>query len=174
MSTKILKHHSEELDGTRGAWRPTHQAKKGLVGPDGHPLAWDEGVVMTCPSCGCQFGVGMDSNGSTPRIVDGVTVDVVKCMNPLGCSWVSDGPVEFDKHQEAEGREAYAKKLAQYDDEIAETRVRTMREIIADNHRREADERALAEVKAAIGDGKGPDAAIKLNQFLKNGGKLTK
>jgi len=172
MGHTVKMHHNDDNHGTRNTWRPTHQAKKSMLAVDGMPAVWDEGVVMTCPSCGCAFGVGMDSDGSTPRIKDGVTVDVVKCMNPLGCAWVSDGPVTFDKHQDAEGRERYNKMTATYEDEVHQARIRTIHEKVANDLRNEADARALEQVNAFIGNSKGPDAAKKLNDFLKNGGKL--
>lgn len=168
----VKLHHDDDNHGTRNTWRPCHQTRTALLAADGHPAAWDEGVVMTCPSCGCAFGVGMDSDGSTPRIKDGTTVDVVKCMNPAGCAWVSDGPVTFEKHQEAEGRERYARRVARHEDEVHEARVRTMHEKVTNDLIAEANAKALDQVKKFMGASRGPDAAAKLNQFLKSGGRL--
>ena len=168
MGVKILKHHEEQLDATRGAYRVTLQAKKSSFGPDDHPQSWDVGVIVSCPSCGCQFGVGFDANG--PKIgLDGKTDRVVKCMNPKGCAW-SD-VMEFDLFDDAATKAEVGKRKADAAAEIADTRIRVLKE----HHRRqlelELDERALAEAKKIVPDGD-PDAARKFADFMKAAKKL--
>jgi len=95
------KHHAEHLDGTRGAWRPTLIAS--MIGADGHPIAWKEIVVVSCHNCGLQYGVGGDDGG--PQIKPDGTTDIpVICHN---CK--TEDHMTFEKHQESEGREHYAK-----------------------------------------------------------------
>src|SRR5574342_410419 len=104
------KHHLEHLDDTRGAWRPSLIAS--VHGADGHPVAWKEIVVVSCPNCGCQFGVGGDNNG--PQIkADGTTDEPVTCYH---CKW-SDH-MTFEKHQESAGREHFAKLKAEAEQSV--------------------------------------------------------
>ena len=116
------KHHLEHLDDTRGAWRPSLIAS--MWGPDGQPVAWKEMVVVSCPNCGCQFGVGGDNNG--PQIKqDGTTDQPVVCHH---CKW-SDH-MTFDSHTEPQGREHFAKLKDQAVKEVREGRVRHLKKAL--------------------------------------------
>ncbi len=57
------------LDGSRGKWRPTLKHKS--TDADGDPTTWEDRAVVSCPECGCQFGVTVGA--------DGKSVGPVKC-----------------------------------------------------------------------------------------------
>lgn len=169
MGAKILKHHDDILDGTKGKYRITLQARKSSFLSDGHAADHDEGVVVTCPSCGCQFGVGFDADG--PKIVDGKTDRPVKCMNPMPgrCSW-SDY-MEFDLHTSAEVRGEVNKRKADAQAEISDARIRTVHEKIKAQMEAEVHDRAMEAAKKIIVDGD-PEQHKKLTEFLKSAKKI--
>lgn len=138
------KHHHEHLDDTRGAWRPSLVAS--MWGPDGHPIAWKEIVIVSCPGCGIQFGVGGDANG--PQInEDGTTTEPVVCHH---CQW-SDN-MTFDGHTEPHGREHFAKLKDQAANDVKEARAHHLKRALhkqmlenLDQAVHEESERLLAE-----------------------------
>lgn len=143
------KHHHEHLDDTRGAWRPSLVAS--MWGPDGHPVAWKEIVVVSCPNCGGQFGVGGDSNG--PQIKeDGSTDQPVVCHH---CKW-SDHMV-FDGHQEPHGREHFAKLKDQAEQDVKDGRTRHLKKVLHQQMQEELEQKAHEEAQKMLADD--PDQA---------------
>lgn len=62
------------LDGTRATWRPA--LKLAASDDEGDPVAWSELVVVACPKCGAQTGVG--GRGSVIK-ADGTTASIFQC-----------------------------------------------------------------------------------------------
>lgn len=175
MGTQIKMHHVDELDKTRGAWRPCLTA--GFVAIDGMPASWRRSVVMTCPRCGGHFGVGADPAGPKIDPVTGTTDDVVRCMIPVGeenkpCAWISEGPVTFDHFADAEGSDRFGKAEEKAKVENAAGRLASVRKRIQAQLEAELNEKALAEARKIIGNGDAPDAPEKLAAFLKSGGAI--
>jgi hypothetical protein len=150
------KHHNEDLDGTKGAWRPSLVV--GMTGADGHPVSWNEIAVVSCPSCGAPQGVGADGVTIRP---DGTTDGPVKCYN---CPW-QDG-MTFEKHQEPEGREHFARLKEEAANGVKEARVRVMQEAIKRQTLEELDQKAWDEARKVIPDG-APNPQDLFNTFMK-------
>lgn len=137
------KHHQEHLDDTKGAWRPTLVAT--VFGSDGHPVAWKEIVVVSCHECGLQYGVGGDEaqiqeNGQTDR--------------PVTCHHCkTTDHHHYDLHADAVGREHFAKLKKQAEDDVKEARLRVLKQLIAEQIRKEADDRAMEAAKQILPDG---------------------
>lgn len=140
----IKKHHSEHLDGTRGAWRPSVVGSS-ILGPDGHPASFGEVVVFSCPGCGAQQGVGTEAVKIQP---DGTTDGPVKCYH---CPW-SD-VLQFEKHAEAEGREHFNRMIAQAHQDVSDARIRKLHEKIKTDMQQELAEKAMAEVRKILPEG---------------------
>lgn len=162
----VKKHHMEDLDGTKGAWRPALTA--GLIGPDGHPASFNEMVVMTCPRCGGHFGVGADD---VKIQEDGTTTGPVRCPISVGkknepCGWVSEGPVKFEGHAEPHGREHFAKLQEQAHKDVVDGRIRGVQKQIQADLIANLHEHTLAEAKKILPDGD-PNHAELFRNFMK-------
>ncbi len=156
------KHHTDELpDGIKGkgSWRPSLVST--LDGADGMPIAWKEIVVVSCPQCAGQFGVGADG----PEInANGKTDEPVHCPY---CSW-SDH-MEFEKHQHSEGREHFAKLKGKAEESVRQARLDKAHQIIQKQMQDELNDRAYEEAKKLFPAG-GNHPEI-LRDFLKKNGK---
>jgi hypothetical protein len=137
------KHHSDDLDGTKGAWRPALIA--GVIGVDGHPMSHREVVVFSCPGCGAPQGVGGDDVQILP---DGTTDGIVRCYH---CPWADT--MTFEKHADAAGRSHFNELKAKAIKEIQDTRLNAIREKVREELFADLNDRAMAEAKKIMPDG---------------------
>lgn len=152
---KLQKHHSDHLDGTKGRWRPALVA--GLLGVDGHPMTFEEVVVISCPGCGAPQGIG----GDDVKIVDGKTDRPWRCYDPR-CQYVVDS-MEFLLHQDPKGREHFAQLKDQASKEVDEGRVRHLHERIRQELQDGLNDRALSEARKIMAAGGAPPQELFRN-----------
>ncbi len=161
--SKMEKHHSEHLDNTKGRWRPALVAGQ-LKGPDGHPLTFDEIVVISCPACGAPQGIGADD----VKIVNGKTDRPWHCYGgPRGECKATLDSIEFDQHQDTAGREHFGRLKAEAQAQVEAAREMAVRHHVMENDTLEREERITAQAKALFPDAKDPAALQKVLAQLK-------
>jgi hypothetical protein len=151
------KHHKEHLDGTKGSWRPALIAS--VFGVDGHPIAWKEIVVISCPTCACQFGVGGDDVQINS---DGTSSGPVTCHH---CGWTDS--ITAEKFDHALGRSHFNQLKATAETEVSEARIRTVKEEMRKDLLADLDARAMSEAKKILPDGD-PNHQELFKNFMKN------
>lgn len=150
------KHYSDELDNHKGSWRPALVAS--IFGADGHPIAWQEIVVVCCHGCGAQFGVGAEGDSIQ---ADGSTSAEATCYH---CKHTEH--MTFEHFDQPKGREHFAKLKVDAGDAVKETRMRNVKEVLKKQMQEELDARAHEAAKAILPDD-APDHDVRLRNFLK-------
>ena len=142
---------TEDVDGTRAQWRPSHHPSP-ILGTDGLPVDFLELAVISCPGCGAPFAIGADDAKIQK---DGTTDGKVHC-HEAKCQW-SDF-VTLEGYADAVGRDHYGRDRQKHLKDVGEARLNKLRKRISARRMEEFQAMVEEELRKTLPDPLAKDA----------------